>query len=151
MKLNQLSDIDGATKKRTRVGRGVASGKGKTSGRGQKGQKARNTVAVGFEGGQMPIYRRTPKRGFTSISKKEFAIVNLGRIQKAITAGKLNTDEVITIDVLKKTGLVGKNLKSGVRVLAKGEITQKVNLEVNSFSKKATEIVEKLGGTISIV
>lgn len=149
MKLNELRDNDGARKSRMRVGRGMGSGKGKTSTRGQKGQKARNTVAVGFEGGQMPLYRRLPKRGFTNIFRKEFAVVNVGRIQKAIDAGKLNTAETVTIEALKAAGLVN-GIKDGVRLLNKGELTAKVALEVNSASPAAIAAVEKAGGSVSV-
>lgn len=149
MKLNELRDNDGARKSRMRVGRGIGSGKGKTSTRGQKGQKARNTVAVGFEGGQMPLYRRLPKRGFTNIFRKEYAVVNVGRIQKAIDAGKLNNAETLTVDALKAAGLVN-GVKNGVRLLNKGELTAKVTIEVNSASPAAVAAVEKAGGSVSV-
>jgi len=149
MKLNELRDNDGARKTRMRVGRGIGSGKGKTSTRGQKGQKARNTVAVGFEGGQMPLYRRLPKRGFTNIFRKEYAVVNVGRIQKAIDAGKIKAGDSVNIDVLKAIGLVN-NVKDGVRLLNKGEITAKVTVEVNSASASAIAAVEKAGGSVSV-
>ena len=149
MKLNELRDNDGARKTRMRVGRGIGSGKGKTSTRGQKGQKARNTVAVGFEGGQMPLYRRLPKRGFTNIFRKEYAVVNVGRIQKAIDAGKIKAGDSVNIDVLKAVGLVN-NVKDGVRLLNKGEITAKVTVEVNSASASAIAAVEKAGGSVSV-
>lgn len=149
MKLNELRDNDGARKSRMRVGRGMASGKGKTSARGQKGQKARNTVAVGFEGGQMPLYRRLPKRGFTNNFRQEFAVVNVGRIQKAIDAGKINAGETLNIEALKAAGLVN-NVKDGVRLLNKGEITTKVTVEVNSASAGAVAAVEKAGGSVTV-
>jgi large subunit ribosomal protein L15 len=149
MKLNELRDNDGATKSRMRVGRGIGSGKGKTSTRGQKGQKARNTVAVGFEGGQMPLYRRLPKRGFTNVFRKEFTVVNVGRIQKAIDAGKIKAGDTVNIDVLKTAGLVS-DVKDGVRLLNKGEITAKVKVEVNSASASAIAAVEKAGGSVSV-
>ncbi|WP_028878499.1 50S ribosomal protein L15 [Terasakiella pusilla] len=149
MKLNELRDNDGARKSRMRVGRGMASGKGKTSGRGQKGQKARNTVAVGFEGGQMPLYRRLPKRGFTNNFRQEFAVVNVGRIQKAIDAGKINAGETLNVDALKAAGLVN-DVKDGVRLLNKGEITTKVTVEVNSASSAAVAAVEKAGGSVTV-
>lgn len=149
MKLNELRDNDGARKSRMRVGRGMASGKGKTSGRGQKGQKARNTVAVGFEGGQMPLYRRLPKRGFTNNFRQEFAVVNVGRIQKAIDAGKINAGETLNVDALKAAGLVN-DVKDGVRLLNKGEITTKVTVEVNSASAGAVAAVEKAGGSVTV-
>ncbi len=149
MKLNELRDNEGAKKSRMRVGRGIGSGKGKTSTRGQKGQKARNTVAVGFEGGQMPLYRRLPKRGFTNIFGKEFAVVNVGRIQKAIDAGKIKAGDTLNIDGLKAAGLVN-DVKDGVRLLNKGEITAKITVEVNSASASAIAAVEKAGGSVSV-
>ncbi len=149
MKLNELRDNDGAKKTRMRVGRGIGSGKGKTSGRGQKGQKARNTVAVGFEGGQMPLYRRLPKRGFNNLFRKEFTVVNVGRIQKAIDAGKINAGDTLNVEALKAAGLVN-NVKDGVRLLNKGEITAKVTVEVNSASAAAIAAVEKAGGSVSV-
>jgi large subunit ribosomal protein L15 len=149
MKLNELRDNDGARKSRMRVGRGIGSGKGKTSTRGQKGQKARNTVAVGFEGGQMPLYRRLPKRGFTNIFRTEFAVVNVGRIQKAIDAGKIKDGDTVNLEVLKAAGLVNR-VKDGVRLLNKGEITAKITVEVNSASAGAIAAVEKAGGSVSV-
>jgi large subunit ribosomal protein L15 len=149
MKLNELRDNDGARKIRMRVGRGIGSGKGKTSTRGQKGQKARNTVAVGFEGGQMPLYRRLPKRGFNNMFRKEFAVVNVGRIQKAIDAGKINEGDTVNLEVLKAAGLVNR-VKDGVRLLNKGEITAKVSVEVNSASAAAVSAVEKAGGSVTV-
>lgn len=150
MKLNELRDNEGATKNRIRVGRGIGSGKGKTCGRGQKGQKSRSGVAVnGFEGGQMPIYRRLPKRGFKNPFAKEFAVVNLDTIQKAIDAGKLNAD-TINIESLMNSGIVNKQL-DGVRLLARGALTSKVAISVNSASKAAVEAVEKAGGKVTIV
>lgn len=149
MKLNELRDNDGARKSRMRVGRGIGSGKGKTSTRGQKGQKARNTVAVGFEGGQMPLYRRLPKRGFNNINAKEYAVVNVGRIQKAIDAGKINAGDTLNVEALQTAGLVG-NVKDGVRLLNKGEITAKVKVEVNSASAAAIAAVEKAGGSVTV-
>ena len=149
MKLNELRDNEGARKERMRVGRGIGSGKGKTSARGQKGQKARNTVAVGFEGGQMPLYRRLPKRGFTNHFRKEFAVVNVGRLQKAIDAGKIDVANPVTVEVLQTAGLVSK-VKDGVRLLNKGEITAKVSVEVNSASPSAIAAVEKAGGSVKV-
>ena len=150
MKLNELRDNEGATKNRIRVGRGIGSGKGKTCGRGQKGQKSRSGVAFnGFEGGQMPIYRRLPKRGFKNPFAKEFAVVNLDTIQKAIDAGKLNAD-TINIETLMNSGIVNKQL-DGVRLLARGALTSKVAISVNSASKAAVEAVEKAGGKVTIV
>lgn len=148
MKLNDLRDNPGARKVRIRVGRGIGSGKGKTGGRGVKGQTSRTGVAInGFEGGQMPIYRRLPKRGFKNPFRKVFAPINLGTIQAAIDAGKLNGADKITVDALVASGLVGKVL-DGVRLLAKGAITSKVVIEVAGASKAAVEAVEKAGGQV---
>ena len=149
MKLNELKDNRGARQDRTRVGRGIGSGKGKTSARGQKGQKARSGVAIkGFEGGQMPIYRRLPKRGFKNHFAKEFAVVNLDTIQKAVDAGKL---DAASIDVAKllETGIVSKKL-DGVRLLARGAITSSINISVDSASKAAVAAVEKAGGKVTV-
>lgn len=149
MKLNEIRDNEGARKSRKRVARGIGSGSGKTAGRGQKGQKSRSGVAVnGFEGGQMPIYRRLPKRGFKNRFAKEFAVVNLDTIQKAVDAGKLNAEN-ITIEALLNAGIVSKKL-DGVRLLARGAVTSKVNVTVNSASKAAVAAVEKAGGKVSI-
>jgi len=151
MLLNQLSDNAGATKSRKRVGRGIGSGKGKTSGAGQKGQKSRSGVAIkGFEGGQMPIHRRLPKRGFTNIFRKEFAVANIGRIQTAIDAGKLDAKETITIAKLQEAGVVGK-VVNGVRLLAKGDLKAKITVEVSGASKGAVEAVEKAGGSVILL
>jgi len=150
MKLNELHDNPGATKRRKRVGRGPGSGMGKTGGRGLKGQKSRSGVAIkGFEGGQMPIYQRLPKRGFTKPNRKKFAVVNLGLIQKFVDAGKLDATAAITEDALLDAGLVRRKL-DGVRVLAKGEITGKLNIEVTGASKSAVEAVEKAGGSLTV-
>lgn len=150
MKLNQISDNDGATKNRTRVGRGIGSGKGKTGGRGVKGQKSRSGVSInGFEGGQMPLYRRLPKRGFNNIFAKSYAVVNIGRIQKAIDAKKLDIKKPVDAEALAAAGLVGK-VEDGVRLLAKGELTAKVNFNVAGASKSAIEAVEKAGGTVTL-
>lgn len=149
MKLNEIRDNEGARKSRKRVARGIGSGSGKTAGRGQKGQKSRSGVAVnGFEGGQMPIYRRLPKRGFKNHFAKEFAVVNLDTIQKAVDAGKLNAEN-ITIEALLNAGIVSKEL-DGVRLLARGAVTSKVNVTVNSASKAAVAAVEKAGGKVNI-
>jgi large subunit ribosomal protein L15 len=148
MKLNELSDNPGATKKRMRVGRGPGSGKGKTAGRGIKGQKSRSGVAInGYEGGQMPLYQRLPKRGFNKPNRKAFAVVNLGLIQKFIDDGKLGTE--ITETELVDCGLVRRK-KDGVRVLAKGEFTAKATITVTGASKSAIEAVEKAGGSLSV-
>jgi large subunit ribosomal protein L15 len=150
MKLNEIRDNEGAKKPRKRVGRGIGSGTGKTSGHGQKGQKSRSGVAInGFEGGQMPIYRRLPKRGFNNHFAKEYAVINLDTLQKAVDAGKLNADE-ITIENLLNSGIINKKL-DGVRLLGRGALTVKVNISVNSASKTAVDAVEKAGGKVSIV
>lgn len=150
MKLNELSPADGSTKNRHRIGRGVGSGKGKTGGRGVKGQKARSGVAInGFEGGQMPIYMRLPKRGFTSRNRKNFAWVNLGILSKAIEAGKLDVKANITEADLMEAGIV-RRLKDGVRLLAKGDAPKKVNITVTGASKAAIEAIEKAGGSVTV-
>lgn len=150
MKLNELKDNDGARKGAMRVGRGIGSGKGKTCGSGHKGQKARSGVAVnGFEGGQMPIYRRLPKRGFTSLNKKDFQVLNLGRLQSAIEAKKLDAKKPIDVAMLVDAGIIGK-VADGVRLLAKGELTAKVDITVTGASKGAVEAVEKAGGKVTI-
>ena len=150
MKLNELRDNAGAAKKAKRVARGPGSGKGKTAGRGIKGQKSRSGVAIGgYEGGQMPLYRRLPKRGFTKPNRLDFAVVNLGLIEKFIGLGKLDASAEITEDALVASGLVRRKL-DGIRVLAKGEITTKVALNVTGASKAAIEAVEKAGGTLTV-
>lgn len=151
MKLNEISDVAGATKDRMRVGRGVGSGKGKTGGRGVKGQKSRTGVAIkGFEGGQMPLHRRLPKRGFTNIFAKDFNEIGLGRIQDAIDAGTLDAKAPITVEVLKAAGMV-RRVKDGVRLLANGELKAAVTFEIAGASKPAAAAVEKAGGSIKIV
>ncbi|MCF6233435.1 MAG: 50S ribosomal protein L15 [Rhodobacteraceae bacterium] len=150
MKLHELSDNPGATKKRKRVGRGPGSGTGKMGGRGIKGQKSRSGVAInGYEGGQMPLYQRLPKRGFNKPNRKAFAVINLGLIQKFIDAKKLDAKNPITEDVLIESGLVRRKL-DGIRVLAKGEVTSKLTIEVTGASKSAVEAVEKAGGSLTI-
>ena len=150
MKLNEIRDNEGARKSRKHVARGIGSGSGKTGGRGQKGQKSRSGVAVnGFEGGQMPIYRRLPKRGFNNHFAKEYAVVNLDTLQKAVDAGKLNAED-INVEALLKAGIVSKKL-DGIRLLARGAITSKVNVTVNSASKSAVAAVEKAGGKVNFV
>lgn len=150
MKLNELKDNEGATKNRIRVGRGIGSGKGKTGGRGVKGQKSRSGVSInGFEGGQMPIYRRLPKRGFKNPFAKEFAVVNLDTIQKAVDAGKL-TASAIDLAALLNAGIISKEL-DGVRLLARGAITTGVTISVNSASKAAVAAVEKAGGKVNLI
>ncbi len=151
MKLNQLSDKPGARRTRMRVGRGIGSGKGKTCGRGHKGQKSRSGIALkGFEGGQMPIHRRLPKRGFVNIFRKRYVAVNLGRIQAAIDAGKLDAKQPITAETLKAAGVIN-HPRDGVRVLAKGEIGTKVTLRVAGASKAAVAAVEKAGGAVELL
>ena len=149
MKLHELRDNDGAAKKRTRVGRGPGSGKGKTGGRGIKGQKSRSGVALNAdEGGQMPLYQRLPKRGFNKPNRKAFAIVNLGLIQKFIDDKKIDAKAEITEEVLVASGLVRRKL-DGIRVLAKGELKAKANITVTGASKGAVEAVEKAGGKLT--
>ena len=151
MKLNELHDNPGARKSKKRVARGPGSGKGKTAGRGIKGQNSRSGVAINsYEGGQMPLYMRLPKRGFNKPNALHFAVVNLGQIQKFIEAGKLDAAAPITEDVLVGAGIVRRKL-DGVRVLAKGEITSKVTLTVSGASKTAVEAIEKAGGSITII
>lgn len=150
MKLNELADNPGAAKKQKRVARGPGSGKGKTAGRGIKGQKSRSGVAIGgYEGGQMPLYRRLPKRGFTKPNRREYAVVNLGLIEKFIAAGKLDAKAEITEDALVAAGLTS-NKRDGIRILAKGEITTKVKLAVTGASAAAVEAIEKAGGSITV-
>ncbi|NKB26883.1 MAG: 50S ribosomal protein L15 [Rhodobacteraceae bacterium] len=150
MKLNELSDNPGATKPRKRIGRGVGSGTGKTGGRGIKGQKSRSGVAIkGYEGGQMPLYQRLPKRGFNMRTRKKFAVVNLGLIQKFIDAKKLDAKGEITEDTLVESGLVRRKL-DGVRILAKGDFSAKIKLAVTGASKSAVEAVEKAGGSLTV-
>lgn len=150
MKLNELRDNPGATKNRIRVGRGIGSGKGKTCGRGHKGQKSRSGVAVnGFEGGQMPIYRRLPKRGFKNYFAKEFAVVNLDNLQKAVDAGKL-TASSIDVDALMNAGIITKKL-DGIRLLARGAVTTSITISVNSASKAAVAAIEKAGGKVNLI
>jgi large subunit ribosomal protein L15 len=149
MRLNELRDNPGATKTKKRIARGPGSGKGKTAGRGIKGQKSRSGVAIkGYEGGQMPLYQRLPKRGFNKPNRKAFAVVNLGLIQKFINDGKLNGD--ITEDSLIASGLVRRKL-DGVRVLAKGAFTTKVSITVTGASGAAKAAVEAAGGSISVI
>ncbi|MDW3224676.1 MAG: 50S ribosomal protein L15 [Paracoccaceae bacterium] len=150
MKLNELSDNAGATKKRKRVGRGPGSGTGKMGGRGIKGQKSRSGVAInGYEGGQMPLYQRLPKRGFNKPNRKSYAVVNLGLIQKFIDAKKIDASATITEDVLVESGLIRRKL-DGIRVLAKGDVSTKLTLEVTGASKSAVDAVAKAGGSLTI-
>jgi large subunit ribosomal protein L15 len=148
MRLNELRDNPGATKKAKRVARGPGSGKGKTAGRGIKGQKSRSGVAIkAYEGGQMPLYQRLPKRGFNKPNRKSFAVVNLGLIEKFVEAGKLDAGAEITEDALVASGLVRRKL-DGVRVLAKGDVSSKLTISVTGASKAAISAVEKAGGTL---
>jgi len=150
MKLTDIRDNEGATKSRIRVGRGIGSGKGKTGGRGVKGQKARAGVAVkGFEGGQMPLYRRLPKRGFHNLFARELNEVNLGRIQQAVEAGKL--EGTVTIESLVSAGVISKAARDGVKILGVGELKAKLAFEVAGASKSAIEAIEKAGGTVKIL
>jgi len=151
MKLNEIRDNDGARKSRVRVGRGIGSGLGKTAGRGQKGQKSRSGVSIkGFEGGQMPLHMRIPKRGFNNIFAKDYAEVNLGAIQKLVEGGKLATDGTIDHAVLQAAG-VARGGKDGVRILGKGEFSSKLAFRVAGISKGAREAIEKAGGSVEVI
>lgn len=151
MKLNEIKDNEGSSKNRKRVGRGIGSGKGKTGGRGVKGQKARSGVAInGFEGGQMPIYRRLPKRGFNNIFASDYVEVSLGRIQAAIDAGKLDAKATVDAAALKAAGVIRRE-KDGVRLLSDGELKAKLTLVVAGASKPAAEKVEKAGGSLQLL
>jgi large subunit ribosomal protein L15 len=151
MKLNDIRDNAGARKSRVRVGRGIGSGLGKTAGRGQKGAKARSGVAInGFEGGQMPLHMRLPKRGFNNIFAKDYAEVNLGVIQKLVDSGKLSADGVIDHDALQAVGLA-RGGRDGVRLLGKGTFSAKLAFRVAGVSKGAREAVEKAGGSIELI
>ena len=151
MKLNQIKDNAGSTKNRKRIGRGIGSGTGKTSGKGHKGQKARSGVSIkGFEGGQMPIHRRLPKRGFTNINRINFTELNLGKIQKLIDSNKIDPKKIINYKTLLDLGLVKSN-KTRIKLLAKGEIKNKIDIEVSAFSNSAKEIIEKAGGSIIVL
>jgi large subunit ribosomal protein L15 len=148
--LNEIKDNEGAHKRRMRVGRGIGSGKGKTSGRGGKGQTARTGVRIkGFEGGQMPIHRRLPKRGFNQHHRVEFSIVNIGDLQKAVDSGKLDAAKPITAEVLVLAGIVRAN-PHGVKLLSKGTLKAKLTLDVSRASKAAIEAVEKAGGKVAV-
>lgn len=150
MRLNELRDNDGATKSRMRVGRGIGSGKGKTGGRGVKGQKSRSGVAIkGFEGGQMPLYQRLPKRGFNKPNRLAYAEVTLGRLQTAVDAGKLDAKAPVDAAALIKAGVI-RRAKHGVRVIGGGELTAKLDLTVAGGSKPAIEAVEKAGGKVTV-
>jgi large subunit ribosomal protein L15 len=150
MKLNELRDNAGSRLKSKRLGRGIGSGKGKTSGKGVKGQKAREGVALnGFEGGQLPIYRRLPKRGFKNIFRKEYAAVNLGALAGAIESGRIDANQPITEATLRGAGLVRGGKVDGVRLLASGELTRAVTITVSGASLAAIAAVEKAGGTVT--
>jgi large subunit ribosomal protein L15 len=150
MKLNEISDNPGSRKRRMRIGRGIGSGKGKTGGRGGKGQTARTGVRLkGYEGGQMPLHRRLPKRGFNNIFRREFAVINLGRLQRAVDEGKLASGDTVSGESLRKSGLVGR-VRDGLRLLAKGELKVPLTIEVAGASKAAVAAVEKLGGRVII-
>ena len=150
MRLNALSDRQGATKAKKRLGRGMGSGLGKTSGRGHKGQKSRAGVAIkGFEGGQMPLHRRLPKRGFKNIFAKNLNELNLGRIQQAVDAGRLDGKKTITVAVLKEAGLIRRE-KDGVRLLGQGELKTKLSFEVTGASQSAIKAIEAKGGTVTL-
>jgi large subunit ribosomal protein L15 len=151
MKLNEISDNAGSRKARMRIGRGIGSGKGKTGGRGGKGQTARTGVRIkGFEGGQMPLHRRLPKRGFNNIFAIEFNEVNLGRVQEALDKGKLDAEDVVDAEALVRAGVV-RRAKHGIRLLGKGEIKAAVQFEVYGASRSAVEAVEKAGGSVKIL
>jgi large subunit ribosomal protein L15 len=151
MNLNDIRDNKSAAKDRKRIGRGIGSGTGKTSGKGHKGQKARSGVAVkGFEGGQMPIHRRLPKRGFTNINRINFTELNFDKIEQMIVAKKLDPKKTINSDVLLELGVI-KNITSKVKLLAKGTIINKINIEVSAASSSAKELIEKKGGTVTVI
>ncbi len=151
MKLNEIRNRPGSTKKPKLLGRGIGSGLGKTSGRGVKGQKARTGVAIkGFEGGQMPLFRRLPKRGFTSIGRKKFVPMNIGRLQAAVDAGRIDAKAVITVEALVKAGII-RHAYNGMRLLADGELKAKLNIEAAHASKAALAAVEKAGGSVKVL
>lgn len=150
MKLNQLSDNQGARKGRIRVGRGIGSGKGKTAGRGGKGQTARSGVAInGFEGGQMPLFRRLPKKGFTNIFRLDYVVVNVGTLQQAVEDKRLDAGQTVTAKSLKEAGIISRTL-DGIRLLNKGELKSKLTIEVAGASKAAVAAVEKAGGSVVV-
>ena len=151
MKLNGISDNPGAKKARIRVGRGIGSGKGKTGGRGVKGQKARTGVAIkGFEGGQMPLHRRLPKRGFWNPFSTDYNEVNIGRVQQAVDAGKLDAAKTVTIEALVEAGVISKP-RDGVKILGVGELKAKLSFEVAAASKSAQAAIEKAGGSVKLL
>ena len=151
MKLSDIADNAGARKKRMRVGRGIGSGKGKTSGRGGKGQTARSGVRIkGFEGGQMPLHRRLPKRGFNNVFRVEFAEINLDRLQQAVDAKQIDAKDTVNAESLVKAGVLRRS-KAGVRLLGRGELKAKLTIEVHGASKSAIAAVEKAGGSVKIL
>ena len=151
VKLNELRDKPGATHRKKRRGRGPGSGLGKTGGRGIKGQKSRSGVAIkGFEGGQMPIHRRLPKRGFTSLNRKDYAVVNTGQLQRAIDRGAIDPSQPVTMESLIEGGVVRRARKDGLRILGKGELTGSLTITAAGASAGAKEIVEKAGGSITV-
>jgi large subunit ribosomal protein L15 len=151
MKLSEIADNPGSRKKRMRVGRGIGSGKGKQSGRGGKGQTARSGVRIkGFEGGQMPMHRRLPKRGFNNIFRVEFAEINLDRLQEAVDAKKIDAGSVVNVEALVKAGVL-RRAKAGLRLLGRGELKAKLTIEVHGASKSAIAAVEKAGGSVKIL
>ena len=151
MKLNEIKDNEGSSKSRKRVGRGIGSGTGKTGGRGVKGQKARSGVAInGFEGGQMPIYRRLPKRGFNNLFRSDFVVVSLGRIQAAVDAKKLDPKQTVDAAALKAAGVI-RRVKDGIRVLSDGEIKATLTIEAAGASKAAVDKIEKAGGSVKLL
>ena len=151
MNLNEIKDNKNASRNRKRLGRGIGSGTGKTSGKGHKGQKSRSGVSIkGFEGGQMPIHRRLPKRGFTNINRKPFVVLNFSRIENLINENKIDPKKIINSQTLLDLGVV-KSLKSRIKLLAKGEIKTKINIEVDAASASAKDFIEKLGGSITII
>jgi len=151
MKLNGITDNPGSSQARTRVGRGIGSGKGKQSGRGGKGQTARSGVRIkGFEGGQMPLHRRLPKRGFTNPSASDINEVNLGRVQQALDAGKLDAAKAVTVEALVAAGVCARS-RDGVKILGKGELKAKLSFEVLSASKSAIAAIEKAGGQVKVL
>ena len=150
MKLNEIKDNIGSTKSRKRIGRGIGSGTGKTAGKGHKGQKSRSGVSIkGFEGGQMPIHRRLPKRGFTNINRINYTELNLGNIQKLIDVKKIDPKNLISHKTLSDLGLV-KSKKAKIKLLGKGDIKVKIDIEVSAFSKSAKDSIEKIGGTVIV-
>lgn len=151
MRLNEIRDNEGATKNRMRVGRGIGSGKGKTGGRGVKGQTSRSGVSIkGFEGGQMPLHRRLPKRGFNKPNATELNEVNIGRIQQAVDAGKLDTGAPVTVESLVAAGVVSKP-RDGVKILGVGELKAKLSFQVAGASKSAVAAIEKAGGSVTLL